>query len=258
MNPQLGTIVKKLAYDLCIAFAAFFLAISAFFAVQPQSAKNANGGGLISPLSVAACSFENGTFTVDSGCVQTVKSGGKLLVQAGATEVHQGAESHTGTMNVVDIVASGNITVNGSYAGNITPVATATSIAGGFLFTGDVRGAPTLAAGGVLANAGVFTTSVGIAGTPVVAYATPNISGGLYEVCGSTNISTTGTIVLPHGLATPSYVVVTMAQDATGDGARVSTTNISATVTVKGWNTALTPAANTTPIAINYCVIGTK
>lgn len=78
---------------------------------------------------------------------------------------------------------------------------------------------------------------------------------GQAQVCGSTNI--TSTTVIAHGLATPSYVNVSMAQDATGDGARVSFTNSAAVVTLKGWNSALTPAPNTTPIAVNWCVIGT-
>lgn len=36
-----------------------------------------------------------------------------------------------------------------------------------------------------------------------------------------------------------------------------SFTNASKTVTAKVWNTALTPAAATTPVAVDWCVIGT-
>lgn len=82
-----------------------------------------------------------------------------------------------------------------------------------------------------------------------------NAASGQAQVCGTTNITSTTTIA--HGLATPSYVNVTMAQDSTGDGARVTYTNSAAVVTLKGWNSALTPAPNTTPIAVSWCVIGT-
>ena len=80
-------------------------------------------------------------------------------------------------------------------------------------------------------------------------------STGQKVVCGSTVITGTGAIA--HGLATPSYVTYAMAQDATGDGARLSHTNITATVTLKAWNTALTPAPATTPVTTNWCVVGT-
>lgn len=85
----------------------------------------------------------------------------------------------------------------------------------------------------------------------VLQYPTP----GLKQVCATGNI--TSSTVLAHGLATPSFVYLTMAQDATGDGARLTFTNSAAVVTAKGWNSALTPAAATTPIAASWCVIGT-
>ena len=85
----------------------------------------------------------------------------------------------------------------------------------------------------------------------VLQYPTP----GLKEVCSSQTI--TGTAALAHGLATPSYVQVALGSDATGDGSRVTFTNASKTVTAKVWNTALTPAAATTPVTVNWCVIGT-
>jgi len=82
-----------------------------------------------------------------------------------------------------------------------------------------------------------------------------NAASGQAQICGTTTITGTGT--LAHGLATPSYVQVSLGQDATGDGATLSFTNASKTVTAKVWNTALTPAAATTPVAVDWCVIGT-
>lgn len=80
-------------------------------------------------------------------------------------------------------------------------------------------------------------------------------TSGQKIVCGSTTITGTGT--LPTGLATPSYVQLTLAQDVTGDCARLSYTNASATVTAKCWSAAATPAAAATAAAVNWCAIGT-
>ena len=75
-------------------------------------------------------------------------------------------------------------------------------------------------------------------------------------ICGSTTI--TGTGALPHGLATPSFVTLGLAQDVTGNGGHLSFANASGTVTVKAWSSALTPVAATTPVAVNWCVNGTR
>lgn len=110
----------------------------------------------------------------------------------------------------------------------------------------------------VTANTGVYTTSVSIAGTPVVPYATPNISGGLYAVCGSDTI--TGTKTIAHGLATPSFINATLAEDITYNAESVSASNAAATVTLKVWgvNTLGTPVAASTPVTVTWCAIGTK
>lgn len=78
---------------------------------------------------------------------------------------------------------------------------------------------------------------------------------GQRVVCGSTTI--TGTGVIAHGLATPQYVLHNLAGDATGNGNLTSHTNISGVVTLKIWNSALTPAAATTPLAVDWCAVGT-
>jgi hypothetical protein len=93
-----------------------------------------------------------------------------------------------------------------------------------------------------------------VAGTPVAVQV--GALAGKAIICGSTTITGTGTI--PHGLATPSYVTLGLAQDVTGNGGHLSASNASGTVTVKAWSSALTPAAATTPVAVNWCVNGTK
>lgn len=79
-------------------------------------------------------------------------------------------------------------------------------------------------------------------------------SDGYQVVCNSSTITGTGAIA--HGLATPVVVLAAIADDVDGDHARVSSTNVSATVTIKLWNTALTPAAATTPAVVDWCVVG--
>lgn len=74
-------------------------------------------------------------------------------------------------------------------------------------------------------------------------------------VCGSTTI--TGTGAIPHTLATPSVVLLSLAADMTGKNAHLTFANASATVTAKVWNTALTPAASDEGVSVQWCVIGT-
>lgn len=99
----------------------------------------------------------------------------------------------------------------------------------------------------------IDTTSLKVAGTPVVVQVGA-LAAGAKMVCGTTTITGTGT--LPTTLATPQYVQVSMAQDVTGNCQSLSYTNASATVTAKCFSSALTPAPATTPVAVDWCVIG--
>ena len=58
------------------------------------------------------------------------------------------------------------------------------------------------------------------------------------------------------GIATPSFVQASLGTDATGDGVYVTNTRGSGVVTFKIWNSALTPAAATTVVAVDYTVCG--
>lgn len=80
-------------------------------------------------------------------------------------------------------------------------------------------------------------------------------TAGQAEVCGSTII--TGTGALPHGLATPVYVNVSLASDFHEDHAAVTFTNTSGTVTAKVWKYNATPAAAATGVPVNWCIKGT-
>ncbi len=100
-------------------------------------------------------------------------------------------------------------------------------------------------------------------GTPAIEMNGMDITGkvlryastGQQIVCGSTTI--TGTGVIAHALATPVYVMAQLAQDTTGGSEHLSHTNSAATVTIKVWNSALTPAASNAGAVIDWCVIGT-
>jgi hypothetical protein len=85
----------------------------------------------------------------------------------------------------------------------------------------------------------------------VVKYA----SSGVQLVCGSQTITDTANV--SHGLTTPSYAVCSLAATQTGDATTCSAAISGSTVTVKVRNSALTPAANSSGIAVGWCVIGT-
>ena len=104
-----------------------------------------------------------------------------------------------------------------------------------------------------LSGSTINDTSLSVNSTPV-ALQVGALAASQRIVCGSTTITGTGT--LPHGLATPSYVVLSAAQDTTGDSASLSFTNTAAIVDAKAWTTALTPTAATTPITVNWCIVG--
>lgn len=98
----------------------------------------------------------------------------------------------------------------------------------------------------------VFTVGQGGAVTGLVLqYGT----AGQKLVCSSSTITGSGSVA--HGLATPAAQWCAMNGAATGDGFGCSALNGSGLVTVSVWSNAATPAAATTPIAVNWCVIGT-
>jgi hypothetical protein len=107
-----------------------------------------------------------------------------------------------------------------------------------------------LVVGGTVNVTGATTLTGAVTGK-VLRYPTP----GIQEICGTSNVTTTTTI--SHGLATPSYVVVSIGQDASADGSLVTYTNSAGVVTLKGWNRAAVPTPVTTPVAVSWCVIGT-
>ncbi|MFH0938252.1 MAG: hypothetical protein V1899_03090 [Planctomycetota bacterium] len=220
---------------------------------------------------------------------------------------HDSPETFNQAVTFKGAVVATAVSINGTpvFWGTAIPaVATATPIPAVATATpmNNLPNATAVVAGSITGNTGVFTTSVSIAGTPVIAFntpqptyaytaptvianintlavstsvsvqgtpvfwataipavatATPQISGGLYQVCGTNTITGTGTIV--HGLATPSYVTAGLANDPTADGASVTWTNATAVVTLKVWaSEPITITAATTPVAVDWCAIGTK
>jgi len=167
---------------------------------------------------------------IDTSDNSSIYSGGKLTLYT---------DDHSTTSMLLDS-AAGAIKVAGpTTVATATPVAVIDSLGVSNIF--EVRDAATPVF--VVRNGGTLVGALG--------YAT----AGQKIICGSTNI--TGTGVIAHALATPSFVQLSLAQDVTGDCARLSYTNSAATVTAKCWNSALTPAAAAAVAAVNWCVIGT-
>ena len=118
---------------------------------------------------------------------------------------------------------------------------------------GDTNLTNLVTTGDVAVGGNLTAATIKAGGTPVVVQTGALVGNRI--VCGSTTI--TGTGVIPTGLATPWYVLYSDAQNVTGDGARLSHTNASATVTIKAWNAIQTPAASATGMPVDWCVIGT-
>jgi len=170
--------------------------------------------------------------------------GGALTVTG---QITGGSFSPTTFSNADDLTANtGNFTTTLKVA--LTPVA---RLSGSAIDAATLKVALTPVA--LLSGSTINGAALSVAGTPV-AVQLGALSAGNIVVCGSTTV--TGTATLPHGLATPSFVNVSLAADATGDCTYLSFTNASATVTAKCWNSALTPAPATTPVAVNWCVNG--
>lgn len=89
----------------------------------------------------------------------------------------------------------------------------------------------------------------------VTGYVFSSAVSGRKCVQGTQTITGTGTIA--HGLSTPVAVQLSLAEDVTGDGARLSYTNAAAVVTAKVWDSAATPAAAQAGHLIDYTVCGT-
>jgi hypothetical protein len=185
----------------------------------------------------------------DTGC--TISSAGVISCNGAATfgsTLHAtGATFTAGTLGATGAISSSaGITAGGGYGDT-----GCTLSAAGVL---QCDGAATI--GGALTATGAISTAAGITfGGEITGNVLRYTTSGKKIVCSQTTI--TGTAALPHGLATPQVVMASLAGDVTGDAARVSTTNSGATVTGKVWTAQLTPVPNTTPVAVDWCVIGT-
>lgn len=77
---------------------------------------------------------------------------------------------------------------------------------------------------------------------------------------GSQSITGSGTVVAATpaamGITTPVYVLQSLAEDSTGAKHHTSSTNAAGVVTLKVWDSALTPAASGSAAVVNYTVCG--
>lgn len=83
---------------------------------------------------------------------------------------------------------------------------------------------------------------------------------GVKCVNGSQSITGAGTAIpatlTAAGISTPSFVQVTLLTDPNGDVSNVSSTNAAGVVTLKVWNSALTPVASSGAATVNYNICG--
>lgn len=164
------------------------------------------------------------------------------------------------------LIVDKRLSVNGALAvGGNSTLAGAASLAGGALVVAVPTAAATATPAVYVNNTGATNDLLVLAdsGTPVFKVSNSGAvtgqvlrygSAGAVYVCGSATISGTGT--LPHALATPQHVQLSLAQDVTGDCARLSYTNASAVVTAKCFNSAATPAAAKEAAVVDWCVVG--
>ena len=211
MNMPSGKQIAWAVVVLALVLAAAFLGVK--YPLPPQPEEQPAAAAYQVP-----CHTEMGGvgYTCDSGGAITVGSGASLAVASGATFTNAAAAAFS---NVFSITAPTTVVTT-------TPALSVNNL-----------GAANDAL--VLAKAGTPVFKVGNSGS-VTGYVLQYGSTGKKGVCSSTTITGTGTIA--HGLATPSVALASLAGDVTGNGARVSTTNAAGTVTVKIWNSALTPA----------------
>ncbi len=173
---------------------------------------------------------------VATGGAVVIEAGGALAITPGATVNIGAAEAHAGVNTF-----SGAVKVVATPASTQTPQFLIQDVGAGNPF--EIRN-----------SGGTPVVQVQDAGTVQKGYFISYDLYGRKIVCNSQVITGTGT--LAHGLATPVWVIPSMAQDVVGDCTHLSYTNAAATVTVKCWNSALTPAAGVAGTTVQWCVIG--
>lgn len=78
-------------------------------------------------------------------------------------------------------------------------------------------------------------------------------------LCGTTTVTGTSALTSStHGMATPVAAQVSIAENITGDGARVSYLNSSGVITLSVWTSAATPVAASAGHVVSWCVRGTR
>ncbi|MGB8648867.1 MAG: hypothetical protein WCF84_26760 [Anaerolineae bacterium] len=251
-------------------------------AVTAPATVSPDAGG----FTVGAKAVNRNGIICDSGetnCVESQRGMNIVVYSDSGTTQKFKVDGATGNVTSAgDLSVTGLITVGGSYVG-ITPVATATPISGGYKFNG-AGGIGTATPVLIVNSAGtsnlisarandtpVFTVGSGgaiggasltLAGTPV-AWATPQTlffgaaTANQYVQCGNTNVTASATFT-PIAGATPVGNPLASMGTVTGDAARVAGAYSAGTFTLSVYNTALTPAANTTPVAVEWCYVYNK
>ena len=130
---------------------------------------------------------------------------------------------------------------------------------GGLRIYSDRGGSQKVLISGDTGNVSISGT-MSIAGTPVAAFATPQIlyeTSPVKEVCRTVNITGT-TAVTFTGITTPQAVgPITLNNSGIGNADLTTFTNTVGIVTINGYSVvAGTPVAVTTPVSVDVCVKG--
>lgn len=226
---------------------------------------------------------------VESGGAIEIQAGGSLMVTPGATLSIGGADADNLVVSAPTAIGTATpaAVINSLGVSNLLEVRDAATP----VFTINNGGAVVGAGAGTYAGGQTINNWAKVAAPTAVATATPAMvvdslgvstilevrdaatpvftvnnggtvtgqvlrysTAGSQLVCGTDTITETADVT--HGLTTPAFAVCSLAQDPTGDAQSCSTSISGSTVTIKVWQSAATPAANTAGADVNWCVVG--
>lgn len=210
---------------------------------------------------------------IESGGAVEVQSGGSIAVTPGATVNLGGVGSSYGNVVVSAPTAIGTATpaayINSAGVSKILEVEDGGTVLMDVQNGGGVNVvAPTAVATSV---PGLTVNGLGVSNplevrinaTPVFAVRDAGTFQGVIKygtagqqlVCGTTVITDNANV--SHGLTTPTFALCGLNAASTGDAHSCTAQVSGANATVRVYQTAATPTANSTGVSVNWCVIGT-
>lgn len=225
---------------------------------QPTADTTATPAAVINSLAAGSVILD----VQDSGTsLVKVPNGGGVNIAAPtaiATAVPALAVNNAGVSKPFEFSDGGAIVLdayNGGGVNVVAPTAIATAVPGlSVTCTGVSECARVVAQGTpalvVEANGNVATEG---------GYVLQSGTAGQLFYCGETAAFTTSLAITSStsGVATPVAANCSIAAELTGDAYNCSYTNATGTITLFVYGNEATPVANTTPVAVGYCILGT-